>query len=81
MGVDLRIIRAITNHLSPKQRDRMWGGEDEPGMHQRYTHSTYPVQQHQVLTAWAQTVLDAAHRVERKGDDRIVWNAFGKTAS
>jgi integrase len=64
MGVDLRIIRAITNHLSQKQRDRMWGGEDEPGMHRRYTHSKYPVQQRRVLTAWAQRIRNAADRVE-----------------
>jgi integrase len=81
MGVDLRIIRAITNHLSRKQKDRMWGGENEPGQHKRYTHSKYPAQQLQALTAWAQAVLDAAHRVERKGDEKVVWNAFGKTAS
>ena len=81
MGVDLRLIRAITNHLSRKQKERMWGGENEPGQHKRYTHSKYPVQQRQALTAWAQAVLDAAHRVERKGDEKVVWDAFGKTAS
>jgi integrase len=64
MGVDLRLIRAITNHLSPKQMDRMWGGENEPGMHQRYTHSKYPDEQRRVLNAWAQRIRNAADRVE-----------------
>jgi integrase len=71
LSIDLRVIRAITNHLSREQKQRMWGGENEPGQHSRYTHSKYEKFQRRDLERWAQYVLDTAHCVERKSADVV----------
>src|SRR5262249_38602655 len=54
MGIDQRVIEAITNHLGPQIS----------AMAARYTHTKYPDEQRGVLKAWAQRIRNAADRVE-----------------
>src|SRR5262249_44270072 len=54
MGIDARVIEAITNHLGPQIS----------AMAARYTHTKYPDEQRRVLKVWAQRIRNAADRVE-----------------